>query len=86
MTGDDEGGLAGGPKRARARQNVVFELGFFFGKLGRKRVAVLLDRGVEQPSDLDGLVYISLEDGSWKHHLARELQTAGIPVDYSRLP
>ncbi len=87
LTADDQGGLAGAATQApRGRQNVVFELGFFFGKLGRGRVAVLLHKGVERPSDLDGLVYISLEDGSWKHDLLRELQDADIHVDYSRLP
>jgi len=35
LTGDDEGGLAGsGSHKPRGRQNVIFELGFFFGKLG----------------------------------------------------
>ncbi len=46
----------------------------------------MLDKGVEKPSDLDGLVYISLENGSWKHDLVKELQAAGISVDYSRIP
>ncbi len=87
LTGDDEGGLAGaGTYKWRARQNVVFELGFFFGKLGRKRVSVLLDKGVEEPSDLNGLVYISLDGGSWRYELLRDVQAAGIPVDYSRIP
>jgi predicted nucleotide-binding protein len=40
----------------RARQNVVFELGFFFGSVGRERVAVLYEPDVEKPSDIDGLV------------------------------
>lgn len=44
--------------RPRARQNVVFELGFFFGLLGRERTAVLYDSGVELPGDISGLVYI----------------------------
>ncbi len=87
LTGDDEGGLAGtATHKPRARQNVVFELGFFFGKLGRKRVAVLLDKGVDKPSDLDGLVYLSLEDESWRYDLLKELQKAGILVDYERMP
>jgi hypothetical protein len=86
-TGDDEGGSRTGTAKPRARQNVVFELGFFFGCLGRNRVAVLLESGVEKPSDIDGLVYIGIDPGgAWKHQLARELAAAGIPVDYGRIP
>jgi hypothetical protein len=55
LTADDEGGLAGGVTHPRARQNVIFELGFFFGRLGRRRVAVLIEEGVEKPSHVDGL-------------------------------
>jgi predicted nucleotide-binding protein len=65
----------------------VFELGFFFGKLGRRRVAVLLESNVEKPSDIDGLVYVSVDSaGAWKYALARELAAAGISVDQSRIP
>jgi predicted nucleotide-binding protein len=87
LTADDEGGLAGGTTRARARQNVIFELGFFFAQLGRKRVAVLVSQGVEKPSDIDGLVYIDLDSGgAWKHALVKELEAAGISVNYARIP
>jgi predicted nucleotide-binding protein len=89
LTDDDVGSKAGSDKtlKPRGRQNVIFELGFFFGKLGRDRVAVLLSEGVEKPSDIDGLVYITLDSsGAWKQALARELQSAKIPVDYSRIP
>ena len=73
--------------RPRGRQNVIFELGFFFGKLERSRVAVLLDSGVEKPSDIDGLVYVAHDPaGAWKQGLAREVEAAGIKVDYSRIP
>jgi predicted nucleotide-binding protein len=65
---------------------VIFELGFFFGKLGRDRVAVLVDADVEKPSDIDGIVYIDLDStGAWKQALAHELRAAGIKVDYSRI-
>ena len=39
----------------RARQNVIFELGFFVGKLGRKNVCALYEDGVEIPSDFQGV-------------------------------
>jgi predicted nucleotide-binding protein len=88
LTADDIGGAgAAAEQRPRGRQNVIFELGFFFGKLGRRRVAVLLEAGIERPSDIDGLVYISLDAaGAWKASLARELAEVGINVDYTRMP
>jgi predicted nucleotide-binding protein len=62
-------------------------LGFFFGMLGRDRVMVLVDEGVEHPSDVAGLVYQMLDAaGSWKQVLARELEAAGIAVSHSRIP
>lgn len=88
LTGDDEGGTRTSTNtHLRGRQNVIFELGFFFGKLGRQRVAVLLEENVEKPSDITGLVYITLDQaGAWKQTLARELEAAGISVDRARIP
>jgi Predicted nucleotide-binding protein containing TIR-like domain len=87
LTGDDVGGAVGGSTGPRGRQNVIFELGFFFGRLGRDRVAVLLAPGVEQPSDIAGLVYVPVDpNGAWKYRLARELDAAGIDVAHERIP
>lgn len=49
----------------RARQNVIFELGYFLGKLERKRGRViLLHKGqLELPSDISGLTYIDITNG-----------------------
>lgn len=44
-------------KERRARPNVIFEFGFFVGKLGRARVCCLYTGEVTLPSDLNGLVY-----------------------------
>jgi predicted nucleotide-binding protein len=75
-----------GVESPRARQNVVFELGFFVGLLGRERVAILYKAGVELPSDIEGLVYINLDPaGAWKQQLARELHAAGLHVDATKL-
>jgi predicted nucleotide-binding protein len=88
MTPDDVGGKAlahtTGPVLPRARQNVVFELGFFIGALGSERVAAMVKGEIERPSDFDGVVYISLDDGSWKADLARELEAAGYHVDWNK--
>jgi predicted nucleotide-binding protein len=68
----------------RARQNVIFELGFFVGKLSRKQTFALLFHGVTKPSDIDGVLYISMDDNAWKLRLVRELQAAGIDVDANK--
>jgi predicted nucleotide-binding protein len=49
----------------RSRQNVIFELGFFYGALGRaSRRLFLLHRGpIELPSDLSGVVWIDISAG-----------------------
>jgi hypothetical protein len=86
LTPDDEGG----PKHQaahnpRARQNVIFEMGYFYGIRGRSRVSALLHPGVERPSDIDGIAYINFDDnGAWKTELYRELEHADIHVDPGR--
>ena len=87
LTPDDAGRPAGNGNglEARARQNVIFELGFFIGKLGRKRVCALLKDGVETPSDYDGVVYIKLDcAGGWRMKLIQELKAANFDVDANR--
>lgn len=87
LTPDDEGRLRNGKAelKARARQNVIFELGYFAGAFGRKRVCALTKGDTEIPSDYDGVVYISLDDsGGWKLRLVRELKAAGFKVDANR--
>jgi predicted nucleotide-binding protein len=83
LTKDDQGSVAGSTELSgRARQNVVFELGFFIGALGRSRVAVLYEEDVELPSDMNGILYTTLDPhGAWKLGLGRELRAAGFAVD-----
>ncbi len=74
--------------KLRARQNVIFELGFFYGKLGRKRVVAIFEQNkdFEKPSDIDGVIYIPYNsDGKWKFDLARELLEIGYQVDVNVL-
>jgi Predicted nucleotide-binding protein containing TIR-like domain len=69
----------------RARQNVIFEFGLFFGLLGRERVCALHTGGVELPSDIHGLVYNELDaGGGWEAKLYSELQAAGLPANWPR--
>jgi predicted nucleotide-binding protein len=86
ITPDDEGGLPGETPRKRARQNVVFELGFFIGRLGAANVAALVKGHVEKPSDFDGVGYIPIDPtGAWKGLLARELKVAKVPFDAEKV-
>ncbi|WP_156757288.1 TIR domain-containing protein [Actinokineospora pegani] len=85
LTGDDDGRVSGsGDWKPRARQNVVLELGLFLGLLGRDKVAAIHEPGVEIPSDFAGVVYIKLDEGSWKMKLATELRDAGIAIDLNQ--
>jgi predicted nucleotide-binding protein len=70
---------------SRARQNVVFELGFFVAALGRSKVVALREPNVEIPSDLAGVMYIAYEpNDSWKLSLAGEIRRSGIGVDMNK--
>lgn len=88
LTGDDLGGAQKTPydkQKPRARQNVILELGFFLGKLGRKRVCALYQEGVEIPSDYDGVIFVPLDkNGAWHLSLARELKAAGLSIDLNK--
>ena len=67
---------------ARARQNVIFEMGYFIGKLDRAHVVELLETGVEKPGDLDGTLYIPVDsEGMWKVKLAKRLKSVGYSVN-----
>lgn len=87
LTDDDEGKAKTTMKlESRARQNVILELGYFIGKLGRSRVLPLYSEGVELPSDIHGLVYIPLDKSeNWKFSIVKELKAAGYTVDANNL-
>ncbi len=71
---------------ARARQNVLLELGFFIGKLGRSNVCALRRGQIEFPSDFAGVVWSEFDvAGAWKTALGRELQAAGHTIDWNRI-
>jgi predicted nucleotide-binding protein len=88
LSPDDVGGVAGHDLQLqpRARQNVVYELGWFHGRLGRGRVIALLADDVEQPSDISGVLYLRVDPaGSWRYGLGRELAHIGLDADLNRL-
>ncbi len=69
----------------RARQNVIFEMGFFIGILGRERVFPLVKGDdVEIPSDYMGVVYTKYEGGNWKLDLIKELKAVGYDCDANK--
>lgn len=96
LTSDDYGssrlqyeaeGVADKALQFRARQNVILELGFFYGHLGWERVFVLQKKSIrvfpnfERPSDLDGAVFDPIDDtGKWKTVLAKKLAAAGFQL------
>ncbi|MBU1636975.1 nucleotide-binding protein [bacterium] len=94
LTPDDKGGLIDSSPseyRPRARQNVIFELGWSMGHMNRNRVAIIRKESVDTPfenaSDLQGIVELrytkSIEE--IKHDLGKELHTAGFNVDFTSL-
>jgi predicted nucleotide-binding protein len=86
LTPDDEGCTKGKPSEPRARQNVLLELGYFIGRLGRERVCALKRGEVEIPSDFAGMVWVPMDSSSgWKLSLAKELKAAGYHVDMNKV-
>lgn len=67
---------------SRARQNVILELGYFIGKLGRDRVCCLYNDDVELPSDIHGVVYKRFDKSVEEcfRSIAEELKAAGYKV------
>lgn len=72
--------------KPRPRQNVVFELGFFIGKLGRDKVVVLhkVVENFEMLSDFQGVLFEPFREG-WEFKIAREIKSAGFDVDLNKL-
>lgn len=69
-------------KELRARQNVMFEFGYFVGKLGRSKVCCLYTGDVTIPSDLNGLIYkkynSSIEEVAYS--ILKDLKATGYDV------
>ncbi len=83
LTPDDEGRQVNGTFKFRARQNVMFELGYFIDRLGRSNVCALTRGDVELPSDFAGIVYQPMEDGG-RAAVARELADAGFEINWEK--
>lgn len=73
--------------RYRARQNVILELGFFYGKLGWEKVFVIekpAERtwpNFERPSDLEGVDFFDTSgETDWRYELTKKLREVAFPV------
>ncbi len=92
LSADDYGytkGESNAKAKLRARQNVILELGYFMGKLGRDKVVAIFEQGTnfEKPSDINGVVYISYtpNEKGWQLELAKEIKAAGYQIDVNML-
>ena len=69
-------------KEFRARPNVIFEFGYFVGKLGRSRVCCLYTGNVSLPSDVSGMIYKryerSIEEVAYS--VIKDLKASGYTV------
>ena len=69
------------PPKNRARQNVVFEHGYLMAKLGRKNVCSLVKGDIETPNDINGVVFVPLDEyGAWKTVVAKELKACSYAI------
>ena len=87
LTPDDVGSSkATGKRKLRARQNVIFELGYLLGGLGNQRVRALYKEGVELPSGIRDVTYVPMDGAdNWKLKLSQGMRKAGLPVDMNKI-
>ncbi|WP_273789322.1 TIR domain-containing protein [Bartonella sp. ML70XJBT] len=67
----------------RARQNVIFEMGMLTAVLPLERIAILYKEGVELPSDVNGVYYLSFKEDVKETYLKlmKRLKAAGFHID-----
>ncbi len=82
LTADEELRDVAGKTFFRVRPNILLEIGFFWGLLSRRKLAVFVQDGVdvEIPNDLQGLGYqkIGGDFDAVKYRVRKELLSAGI--------
>ena len=74
--------------KKRPRQNVMFEWGYFIGKIGRSNTFVLKKGDLEIPTDISNIgcqSYKDESDNNWIFFLIKDLNAANIPVDAKNL-
>ena len=71
---------------SRARQNVILEIGYFLGMLGKAKVRLLKKGDIEIPSDLQGILYTEFDNnGAWKMKLLKEMKSVGVQIDLDKV-
>ena len=88
LTPDDVGNVKtkANELNQRARQNVIFEFGYFISKLGKSKVIALRLDETEIPSDYGGIIYIGFDEADgWKLKLGKEIMKIGIDIDLKNL-
>ena len=87
LTPDDVGSSkATGKRKPRARQDIIFELGYLRGGLGGERVCALYKEGVELPSSIRDVAYVPMDSADdWKLKLSQGMRKAGLPVDMNKI-
>lgn len=66
--------------RARARQNVIFEMGWFFSRLGRDATLLVHKGNLELPSDVIGVITERFDDSPRQisHVISTALENGGV--------
>lgn len=80
LTAEDD---TGAKSTMRARQNVIHEVGLCQGRYGVERVALLVEDGVEEFSNIDGIIHLPFPRGRVEatfHELHRMLKREGLAV------
>ena len=80
FTADDKVVTKRGEEYWQPRPNVIFETGWFAGRLGKDRILILLQEGVRIYSDFDGVNRIQFRDDVDEKFRAirAELEAAGL--------
>lgn len=60
----DDKAVVRGTEYLQARDNILFELGLFIGRLGLERTCFLVDDRVKKMSDLDGIFFSRFNSGN----------------------
>ncbi|OLL51028.1 TIR domain-containing protein [Bartonella henselae] len=90
LTPDDMGYAKSDGEEAaqpRARQNVIFEMGMLAAVFPLERIAILQKKGVEIPSDIHGVYYLSFNEyvKEIMPKLSKRLGEAGFTIDPEKL-
>jgi predicted nucleotide-binding protein len=81
LTPDDKSaGSLRASEKYRARQNVIFEMGWFYAKLGRHKTLLIYRGKVELPSDVTGILYkkFSKSPVELKSEISAALKAGGV--------